>query len=173
MYVNRACSVEEEHWWENNGLVFFYGKLGWKITAEKETQQFVKVAAQLETSLRENLGTNWTFRKQCRLFSKWYLKALWVFDKDETSLSTKSPTQNSHAHKIMPWDNHTASARDRAPLGVKWPMCCEDAFQEPRSVFGEPLLSSCGKPKAGIWNQALDKLLWQQKFRTKKTIVCH
>ena len=46
-----------------NGLVFFYGKLGGKITAEKETQQFVQVAAQLRNPLKENLDKNWTFKK--------------------------------------------------------------------------------------------------------------
>lgn len=34
-------------------LIFFYEKLGWKIMAEKETQQFVKVAAHLRNFTKE------------------------------------------------------------------------------------------------------------------------
>lgn len=43
--MNRACSDKERALMRKHGLIFFYGKLGWKITAEKKPQQFVRVAA--------------------------------------------------------------------------------------------------------------------------------
>lgn len=43
--MNRACSDKERALMRKHGLIFFYGKLGWKITAEKNPQQFVRVAA--------------------------------------------------------------------------------------------------------------------------------
>lgn len=68
--MNRACSDKERALMRKHGLIFFYGKLGWKIIAEKNPNSLLEWLPSWETSLMGNLGTNWTFKNQCRLFRK-------------------------------------------------------------------------------------------------------